>query len=201
MWDHKCVSGSICAGILLVLGACSEPADTPDSATGADDTKDTKDIAAVVTLQPEETTARTYPATPPLLTERGYGSIAIGDKADATALQFDVLEDTYDCTHGQLAGHERVYFMVIGGEVARIDIEDPAEDRLPNGLGIGSTGDAVIAAYPDAEISPHKYVDDAHYYEVTLDSGLGLVFEETDGRVTSFRLGRFPEVGYVEGCS
>ena len=49
---------------------------------------------------------------------------------------------------------------------------------------------------------PHKYVRGGHYLVVPspADSDAQLVFETDGKRVTSYRVGRLPEVRWVEGC-
>ena len=50
---------------------------------------------------------------------------------------------------------------------------------------------------------PHKYVEAGHYLIVSSpsDTTRQLVFETDGKRVTSYRVGRTPEVRWVEGCS
>lgn len=116
-------------------------------------------------------------------------------------------------------GPAELDFMVIDDRIARIDIrthalqevngelvsvEVGAHSRLKTaeGIGLGDSEDAVIAAYPDAEITEHEYIE-GHYLTVTPPNqpNHSLVFE-TDGRqVTYIRSGRSPEVHWIERCS
>ena len=49
---------------------------------------------------------------------------------------------------------------------------------------------------------PHKYVQGGHYLIVTspTDTMHQIVFETDGKRVTTYRVGRTPEVRWVEGC-
>jgi hypothetical protein len=50
-------------------------------------------------------------------------------------------------------------------------------------------------------VSEHAYVD-GHYLTIRSDDGRSALVFETDGvKVTSFRVGRMPEAGWIEGCS
>ena len=52
--------------------------------------------------------------------------------------------------------------------------------------------------------TPHKYVAGGKYYTVAgpspTDSSYRIVFETESGHVTRFRVGRVPEVAWVERC-
>lgn len=94
-------------------------------------------------------------------------------------------------------------FMVLEGIVARVDVYDEAATAVTAaGIGIGASKQDVLAAYSDVTISEHPYLGSVgEYLEVTLGGGKGLIFETYQDKVTSFRLGRYPAVSYIEGCS
>jgi len=114
-------------------------------------------------------------------------------------------ENEFDCRYLEPAPPGPIFsVMVVSGTVARIDVGSQWI-ATRQGVGVASPIEAVKAAYPGAEVRPHKYVDD-HYVTVHLATGLRLVFEtmdEGDGveLVTNYRIGRMPEVRWVEGCS
>jgi hypothetical protein len=91
--------------------------------------------------------------------------------------------------------------MMSGQRIVRIDI-DSKEYATDRGARIGDTEDKVKRLYRGkVRVSQHPYVD-GHYLEVEFEGGKYSLIFETDGkRVTSFRAGRSPEVGYIEGCS
>ena len=97
-----------------------------------------------------------------------------------------------------------VLFMVVGGELVRIDVRDSAVSTAA-GARIGHSEAMIGRLYGADRVmsTPHAYTD-GHYLTV-VPAGAGddhrLVFE-TDGRaVTEYRAGRLPMVGWVEGCS
>jgi hypothetical protein len=100
-----------------------------------------------------------------------------------------------------------VMFMVVDDRIARIDIPRGSKIKTDRGIGINSTEEAVKLAYPDIEVSPHKYTGNTGGQYMTWqpqdpDQQNYRIEFETDGlSVTTFRSGRLPEVGYVEGCS
>jgi hypothetical protein len=91
-------------------------------------------------------------------------------------------------------------FMDVSGEIARIDITEPGvpTDR---GIEVGATEARVRETYGSLlSASPHKYTA-GRYLTIAIDPDHRIVFE-TDGQVvTRYRVGRLPEVEWVEGCS
>jgi hypothetical protein len=97
---------------------------------------------------------------------------------------------------------EGVSVMVVRGKLARIDV-DTGTVTTEEGAKIGDTEDQLRELYDGVEVTPHKYIEKGHYFTVRGDSasaGRAIVFETDGQRVTMFRSGRFPEVGWVEAC-
>ncbi len=95
----------------------------------------------------------------------------------------------------------RIAFMLSDGVVSRIDVEAPGF-RTASGVRVGDSESRLRSLYAGRfRVTPHAYVE-GHYITIrSRDRRFALVFE-TDGRVvTSFRVGRLPEVLWVEGCS
>jgi hypothetical protein len=68
-------------------------------------------------------------------------------------------------------------------------------------VGIGSTEQQVLAAFPGATVEPHKYEPEGHYVTMTdPDAGVSLLFETLRGTVTAFHTGDAGAVALVEGC-
>jgi hypothetical protein len=150
----------------------------------------------------------------------GLGPVTLGmSVAEAEAALGGTLENPYDSgTDDEFCVYLRptsadwpgVSYMVIEEAIARIDIYRDFETDSPSpfademGFGIGSAEADIIAAYgARLETGPHPYNDDLGKY-LTLRSEDGsrtILFETDRGTVTTFRTGRYPEVGYVEGCS
>lgn len=73
--------------------------------------------------------------------------------------------------------------------------------RTAAGIGIGSTENAVLAAYPSAEVSQHTYLENGHYVDVYGPGrSTAIRFRTDDGVVIGVAAGRVPQVLYVEGC-
>ncbi len=101
-------------------------------------------------------------------------------------------------------GPTGISFMITEGHVARIDIDSPAFSTL-SGARVGDREKRVIQLYQGRlEISPHKYDEKGHYLTFIprdLDEKNYRLIFETDGKlVTRCRVGKVPEVEYVEGC-
>ena len=91
--------------------------------------------------------------------------------------------------------------MISGNEVARIDVRVPGP-RAPGGIQVGAPVSEVYGAFSEIEKAPHRNLDGEYLTIVSpLDQTIQLVFE-TDGEfVTGFRIGRVPEIGWIEGCA
>ena len=117
-------------------------------------------------------------------------------------------------------GFPELAFMVIEDLIVRVDARSTVSQRVEGrsvwinvgeqsqistveGIRLGDSEARVRAAYPDAEISGHKYILDGHNITITASDqpDRRLIFE-TDGRqVIYIRSGRLPEVEWVEGCA
>lgn len=97
-------------------------------------------------------------------------------------------------------GLDDVLFMIEAGTIARVDVRNRAVRTL-SGAHIGQTEADVQKIYGDSvRVTKHKYDPAGHYLTVYPESQRQVIFE-TDGKVvTTFRAGRLPAVGYVEGC-
>ena len=108
-----------------------------------------------------------------------------------------------ECRYLDTKGKSRVYVMLIRDTVARLDIRDSTLATAA-GARIGDPEARVLELYRGrVTTQPHKYVSGGHYLVVDspADTALRLVFETDGKRVTSYRVGRTPEVMWVEGCS
>lgn len=97
----------------------------------------------------------------------------------------------------------RAVAMYYDRQLVRVDI---AERGIATeaGVQVGDPVTAVHNAYPAGLTArPHKYTSESggQYLAVSLDGDRRLIFE-TDGKtVTRYRVGRLPEVEWVEGCA
>lgn len=185
---------ALCSGLVLACMKSEEPQ------AGASDSA------------PEAAPAPAPPAAPAIWQARydGIGPIRVG----ATVAELEAALNTRlarrDSLHAQcdyLRAPEvipGVWFMIIQGQVARLDI-DSAGPATAEGVRIGDDSARVESVYgPRVAVTPHKYTD-GKYLTVTpaaaADSGYRIIFELNGGRVTRYRAGRLPEVGWVESCS
>lgn len=103
-------------------------------------------------------------------------------------------------------GPRDVSFMVIGGQIARVDIYGNSRITTVRGAKIGDSEDRIKSLYPgQIRVTTHEYVRGGHYLTFVprdaSDRQYRLVFETDGRRVKQFRAGRLPEVEYVEGCA
>lgn len=145
------------------------------------------------------------------VTISGYGPIEPGmtlaQAQDAAGRRLTAINpgfETCDFVYFEDDPARRVGFMVIDGVVARIDISDSAV-ATGKGIRVGDPESRVMEQYAGrVTVSPHKYVE-GHYLTVspatTENSGNEMVFETDGERVTTYRIGRVPEVEFIEGCS
>lgn len=138
------------------------------------------------------------PATD-VVTFDGYRTLRIG----ATAPDLGKPSESCAVTHPP-AFPSGVDVMLTGDTIARIEV-DTVGVMTEAGAGVGDSEDRVRQLYAGrVETQPHKYTGpEGHYLVVTsaTDTMRRAVFE-TDGKhVLNYRVGRRPEVDYVEGCS
>lgn len=102
-------------------------------------------------------------------------------------------------------GSQRISMMVVEGRIARIDINPGSSIETLSGAGIGDSKQQIEQLYGDRlKVSPHKYLR-GYYLTFTpigeTDRNYRLIFETDGRRVVNYRVGKMPEVAYVEGCS
>lgn len=142
----------------------------------------------------------------------GYGPIHAGmtlaHAAQASGRAFGESQmGSEECDYFLFAGDAvqgSPHFMVVNGQIARVDVNDSTISTA-EGARIGDTEQRIMELYPGrVMVQPHKYTD-GHYLVVApaspADSRRNIIFETDGQKVTTYRAGRMPEVGYVEGCS
>lgn len=192
--------------LLAALAACGRA----DDESGADGVSNSAIIpdseTANIGAPPAENAAPAKPSPAPLDELRG---IKIGmTLADMSAKGLKVSHDAGPdpdsaCSYAQVDGMPDVYFMLDGPKLARIDVASPLFKTVGGvqvGLGepeaIKRLGSAVV-------VQPHPYTGPEGHYLIVHEKGapLGLIFE-TDGKsVLSYRIGRWEQVQWIEGCS
>jgi hypothetical protein len=134
---------------------------------------------------------------------------ALGD-ADAHLAFGDREPDDAECSYlesPRLPAGLTVIFQ--NGKLTRMDVWGSSDIHTASGAHIGEDESQVIATYRRegrVDVSPHPYLQqEGHYVEwhprSATDSGLSLLFETMDGKVTSYRFGLVRAVAMIEGCS
>jgi hypothetical protein len=107
------------------------------------------------------------------------------------------------CGYASLSSYPGLSMMLAGDVVVRFDFAT-ADYATTSGARVGMTEDEVKALYGAAlKVEPHHYTGPTGHYLVyhQPNAQLGMIFE-TDGKhVLNYRVGRWTEVQYVEGCS
>ena len=140
----------------------------------------------------------------------GIGPIRVGmtiQQAQASARtrllsQGDKLGNCW-CVKPQ-GGPRDISFMVIDGQIARVDIYGNSRITTISGAKIGDSENRIKSLYA-VRITPHEYIQGGHYLTFVpndkSDRRYRMVFETDGKRVKMIRAGRLPEVEYVEGCA
>jgi hypothetical protein len=186
---HAALGGAAVA-VVLVCGCTSERGRPSDSQSTADS----------VPAQSTEPAPNGWTATAGRI-----GPIEIGmtrrDAESALGAPLVGPADAATCLYVRPSrGPDGVLVMLVDGRVARVDVRQ-AGISTDAGIQVGDREARVREAYGERlTSSPHKYTS-GHYLAVAPDAIHQLVFETDGERVTRYRLGRLPEVEWVEGCS
>ncbi|MEA3029436.1 MAG: hypothetical protein QOJ53_636 [Sphingomonadales bacterium] len=145
------------------------------------------------------------------VTLHGIGELRIGMPA-ATLREMGAIrdenpleEDGGDCNYWHLPNRDGLAFMVVGGRVVRIDIDNPAY-RTASGAHVGMSEAAVRAIYGAAlRVEPHPYTGPEGHYLILRARAepYGLIFATNyeNGRTESLRVGLWRYVQLIEGCA
>jgi hypothetical protein len=150
-------------------------------------------------------------AAEPPVTLRGIGDLRIGMPAaelrrrGATMEENPFGDDEVDCDFWRLPDRQGLAFMVVGGRVVRIDIDNPAY-RTASGAHIGMSEAEVRALYgPAMRVESHPYTGPEGHYLIyrARSEPYGLIFETSyeNGRAERYRVGLWQYVQLIEGCA
>lgn len=204
------VLGSVAA--MALLGGCTVESRArmdsakADSAATAVENRGALGVNADANVTPPSSADSTRAGSGKVVSFSGVSSLRIGmtaaDARRALGLPASSAQRAEECSYLDTKGRSRVYVMLVRGTVARLDVHDSTL-VTEAGARIGDTESRLLALYRGhVRTEPHKYTD-GHYLIVSspTDSTRRLVFETDGQRVTEFRVGRMPEVMWVEGCS
>jgi hypothetical protein len=92
--------------------------------------------------------------------------------------------------------------MLTRDTLARIDVDSSSQVRTIDGAGNGDPETRIHQLYPNVRTQPDKYVAIDHDLIVSSPNDpLRQIIFDTDGKtVKRYRIGRQPEVSFVEGC-
>ncbi len=174
--------------LALAAGACSPDAPTPNR-------------KLTETNQSEEQSA-----APKVLTLAGLGELRLGQSVPEEGSWTERGAQISDsCRTVSSPAYPGAYAIVIDNTVQRITIGQRSDVTLAEGLGIGSSEEAVRKRFPAFLETPHKYVDPPAKYLTAPDATAGrpaLRFEiGREGKVSLIHAGIMPVLGYVEGCA
>lgn len=177
------------------------PASAGPSASPSADTGFTADGALLLT--PTSVGALTIDETAAdvaAVTGRDYsGDLAAfgGSCATFTLTETGPYRGVYALAASQGAtGHIDVYALT-GGATP----DDPPA-RTAEGIGIGSTLDDIVAAYPGQVTYKPSYYDPQNQQAFVVSGGVGMAFTVNGaGTVIGWAVGRVEQLGYIEGCA
>jgi len=222
---HKSINTTKILGLLcvvaLVTSGCSLSSTASDSTTTlpsmtaaspTDVAADDSASSSVQTAAERYGTAAASTTLPTLtnadtITTAGLGPVRIGhtlkEAQEAAGVTFNAASTGNEkCQYyTPAAGATGASFMVVRGEVLRIDISS-GPITTKSGYGIGSTKDAIKSAF-GSKIKESSTGDSLTFVPVTAGDRLMRVIWELDstGVVTSLRVGRTADVTPKVGCS
>jgi hypothetical protein len=166
-------------------------------------------IVAVLSVLPPQASAQGERARRFVVSYDGFGPVKIGMTLSqaSKALGMRVTRDAGyvgdDCYYATPKGDFKgIAFMMAGTRIVRIDVES-GNHSTDKGAKIGDAEARIKRLYKgEYKVSGHKYFPAGRYIEVEIKGGRYSIIFETDGkRVTTYRVGRPEQVGYVERCS
>jgi hypothetical protein len=107
------------------------------------------------------------------------------------------------CQYHAADSQPGVRYTVAAGVVSRIETRDSRYATV-SGVHVGDTLDRARQVYGKRlTLAAHPYFDKGHMLTVySPDRRFALVMESNDaGRIITLRGGRWPDVGWLEGCS
>ncbi len=205
----KQLGGVLALGVALALGGCERAPETPSTDAQAATVEPAADTAAApVAAGAAAASADTASQGPAHLD--GYGPLRLGNTLDEVRtawkepLRGDVPDDYCHALRPEGSQADDVILMIEGKRLVRYDVRN---DRIaaPGGGKVGMSLGQLQTLYPDrGDLTPHKYDERGHNLRVrpAADGGAVVNFEiDGDGKVTAWRVGKTPQVDYVEGCS
>lgn len=203
----KQLASVLAFGIAIALAGCDRQPEPPSADAEAAVVAPAVDPAAPATTP---ATPAADPAAQGSARLDGYGPLTLGATLEEVraawkeSLQGDVPDDYCHALRPQGSQADDVILMIEGKRLVRYDVRN---DRIvaPGGGKVGMSLGQLQTLYPDrGDLTPHKYDEKGHNLRVrpAAEGGALVNFEiNGDGNVTAWRVGKTPQVDYVEGCS
>ncbi len=205
----KQLGGVLALGVALSLGGCERTPETPSTDAQAATVEPAADTAAAPAAAGAAAASADTASQGPAHLD-GYGPLRLGSTLDEVRtawkepLRGDVPDDYCHALRPEGSQADDVILMIEGKRLVRYDVRN---DRIaaPGGGKVGMSLGQLQTLYPDrGDLTPHKYDERGHNLRVrpAADGGAVVNFEiDGDGKVTAWRVGKTPQVDYVEGCS
>lgn len=205
----KQLGGLLILGMALAASGCSRSSQTASDDASAATPAAPAAVAAAPADAPAPVAAAPDAATGPARLD-GYGPLTLGSSLEEVRsawkepLQGEVPDDYCHALRPQGAQADDVILMIEGKRLMRYDVRN---DRIvaPGGGKVGMSLGQLQTLYPDrGDLTAHKYDEKGHNLRVrpAEEGGALINFEiNGDGNVSAWRVGRSPQVDYVEGCS
>lgn len=138
-----------------------------------------------------------------------FGPVKIGMRLpELNALlheKFSIPEnkDDQSCLYLVPTKHADIGLMILGGRLARIDVDKPGV-RTAEGIQVGDSEAHALKVYgAKLKIEPHFYnAPEGHYLTIrSSDERYGIRFETDNGKIYRFYAGTSAAISLVEGCS
>lgn len=178
----------------------TSPATSPATPIATADTGDHVNVSA------PPTTDSTPVSSTNVVTFSGVGLLRVGmseaQARQALGMPKAATTSRDECSYLDTNGRSHAFIMLARDTVVRFDVRD-ASLATEAGIHVGDPESRVLSAYTGrVTTQPHKYVSGGHYLIVSSpsDATRQLVFETDGKKVTTFRVGRVPEVNQVERC-
>ena len=113
--------------------------------------------------------------------------------------------EEYGCLIYYAEGIKNLWFMVTEDKIARVDTVSPQITTF-SGVKVGDSLEKVMSVYGNKiQLKTHEYIPGGKYAifvpKDASDNNYRVIFDiDAEGKITGFRAGKLPEVGYIEGC-
>lgn len=209
------VAAPVFAFGLAALAACSKPEPAPQTGAPAVETAAVAPAPADLAPAPAAATPAAAKNDPAVINFEGFGPAKFGADEEQVRMSWgrplvgapDPADGPGACYYlhmDPMPEKGGIAFMFEGAQFVRYDV-DSSRHAAPGDLTVGMTAADVEARFPGrVESQPHKYDPTGRYLIVSPEDGGDhrLLFEvDGGGVITQWRIGRQPQVHYVEGCS